>query len=124
MRSVMPVAALVLQLAPALVSAAAGPSHRAQMTGEQLEHDMLSAPDGGLNSMRRERAMGYLDGVMNATAGRCWCPPRSSVPHELNYVVTEEMQRLNSARLKGAAADLAVEVLGRHYPCGAAGSKS
>lgn len=124
MRSVMSVAALVLQLAPALAVAAAGPSYRAQMTGEQLVRDMLSAPDGGLNSMRRERAMGYLDGVMDAAAGRHWCPAGRSVPHELNYVVTEEMQRLSPARLKSAAGDLALEVLGRHYPCRAAGTKS
>lgn len=33
------------------------------ITGEKFVRDMLAAPDNGAASMRRERAMGYMDGV-------------------------------------------------------------
>jgi hypothetical protein len=92
--------------------------YRAHMTGEQFVRDMLAAPDGGLNSMRRERAMGYMDGVMDAAVGLRWCPAGAAVPHELNYVAAEEMQSLPPARLKGDAAALVLAVLAKLYPCG------
>jgi hypothetical protein len=93
------------------------------MTGEQLVRDMLADPAVGRNSIKRERAMGYMDGVMDAAAGLRWCPAGQAVPHELNYVVVEEMQTLGPTRLKGGAAALVLEVLGRRYPCAAAGAK-
>lgn len=116
MRPVM-AAILALALAPFGSVWSAAP-YRAHMTGEQLVRDMLAAPDGGLNSMRRERAMGYMDGVMDAAAGVRWCPAGQKVPHELNYVAAEEMQRLPPARLKEDAAALVLGVLGKLYPCG------
>lgn len=74
--------------------------YRAHLTGGQLVRDMLAAPDGGLDSIRRERAIGYMDGVMDAAAGMRWCPAGQAVPHELNYVVVEDMQRLRREQLK------------------------
>jgi hypothetical protein len=93
------------------------------MTGGQLVRDMLAAPDGGLNSIRRERAMGYMDGVMDAAAGVHWCPAGQEVPHELNYVVVEDMQRLRQDQLKASAAALMLDALARRYPCAGAGGK-
>lgn len=108
-------------LALALVqggAARAAPPYRAHMTGEQLVRDMLAAPDGGLNTMRRERAMGYIEGVMDTAAGVRWCPRGQAVPHELDYVVAEEMHSLPPAQLKGDAATLVLAVLAKLYPCG------
>jgi hypothetical protein len=99
------------------------PAYRPNMTGEQLVRDMLADPAVGRNSIKRERAMGYMDGVMDASAGVRWCPAGTNTPHELNYVVAEETQTLSPARLKGGAAALMLEALGRHYPCAAAGAK-
>jgi hypothetical protein len=107
--------ALLFSLAlPALASAAA-PSYRAHMTGAQLIHDMMAEPGEGLNSFRRERAMGYIDGVADASAGLRWCPAGKPVPNELPYVVVEEMEK--SARLDGDAAAQVLAVLGKLYPC-------
>lgn len=115
-----PVMAAILALALVPTDAAqAAPQYRAHMTGEQLVRDMLAAPDGGLNSMRRERAMGYIEGVMDAAAGQRWCPRGNAVPHELDYVVAEEMHSLPPAQLKGDAATLVLAVLAKLYPCGA-----
>lgn len=93
------------------------------MTGEQLVRDMMAMPDGGRDSMRRARAMGYIDGVMDATAGLHWCPAGQAAPHEMNYVVVEEMQALSPTRLKGGATALMLETLSRFYPCTPAGGK-
>jgi hypothetical protein len=95
----------------------------AHMTGGQLVRDMLAAPDGGLNSIRRERAMGYMDGVMDAAAGLRWCPAGQAVPHELNYVLVEDMQRLSQDQLKGSAAALMLDALSKRYPCAISGGK-
>jgi hypothetical protein len=104
---VKPVTVAVLALACALGSSMAQAApHRANMTGGQLVHDILAAPDGGLNSIRRERAMGYMDGVMDAAAGLPWCPARQALPHELNYLVVEDMQPLGPDQPKGNAAVL------------------
>lgn len=120
------VRALTLGLLAAVAAAgaaAAPPSDRPNMTGEQLVRDMLAMPDGGRNSIDRARAMGYIDGVMDATAGLHWCPAGQTVPHEMNYVVVEEMQTLSPTRLKGGAAALMLESLSRYYPCTPAGVK-
>ena len=116
------VAALVGSLAAGLGNPAwAAPTYRARVTGEQLVRDMMGAPDGGMNSMRRERAMGYLDGVMDAAAGLRWCPVGHAVPHELNYVVVEDLQRLRPDELRGGAAALVLDALSRRYPCSVGG---
>jgi hypothetical protein len=114
------VLALACALGSSMVQAA---PYRAHMTGGQLVRDMLAAPDGGLGSIRRERAMGYMDGVMDAAEGRRWCPAGQAVPHELNYVVVEDMQRLSQDQLKGSAAALMLDALARRYPCAGAGGK-
>jgi hypothetical protein len=116
-------ALLALTLGLLAAGASGAPAYRSNMTGEQFVRDMVADPAVGRNSIKRERAMGYMDGVMDASAGVRWCPARQAVPHELNYVVAEDMQRLSSTRLKGDAAALMQEVLGKRYPCAAAGAK-
>ena len=82
---------------------------------------MRSDPSVGRNSLNRERAMGYIDGVMDSTAGRTWCPAGKAVPHEMNYLVTEELERLSPGKLTGDASALVLAVLAKEYPCRAAG---
>lgn len=108
-------------LALGVVAAYAAPTYRAHMTGAQYVRDMLAVPDGGLNSFQRQRAMGYMDGVMDAAQGSRWCPAGRAVPHELNYEVAEALHRLPPAQLERGAASLILDVLGKLYPCG--GSK-
>lgn len=67
--------------------------------------------------------MGYIDGVMGAAAGHQWCPDRKSVPHELNYLIVEDLSRLSKDKLKGDAAPAVLAVLARLYPCKAAGAR-
>lgn len=50
--------------------------------------------------------MGYIDGAMDAGVGQQWCPAGKKVPHELNYLVIEEMARMPTAKLKSNAATL------------------
>lgn len=87
------------------------------LTGERFVRDMLAEPDSGAASMRRERAMGYMDGVMDGTASLLWCPAGQKVAHELSYVAAEEMKKLPSDQLRKSAAPLAVAVLAKLYPC-------
>jgi len=115
------VAALALLLA---ASSTHAETYRTKMTGAQIVQDMLADPLVGANGVLRERAMGYLDGIMDATAGVSWCPARKAVPHELNYAVAEEMKALGADRLKGSAAPLVVAALSKFYPCAVAGRSS
>lgn len=87
------------------------------LTGEKFVRDMLAEPDGGAASVRRERAMGYMDGVMDGTADLLWCPAGQKVAHELSYVAAEEMKKLPADQLRKSAAPLAVAVLAKLYPC-------
>jgi len=106
-------------LALALLAAQAGaavPSYRAHMTGAQLVRDMQAEPGEGLNSMRRERAMGYIVGVADASAGVRWCPAGKPMPHELPYAVVEEVAKM-PAQLAGDASALVLEALAKLYPC-------
>ena len=90
----------------------------AQVSGTALVRDMLASPrDDELNNFRRERAMGYIDGVMDAGVGQQWCPAGKKIPHELNYLVIEEMSRMPTATLKGNAAALVFVALARLFPC-------
>lgn len=116
---------LILLLATSQLTAAErSGSHPTKMTGDQLVRDMLADPnDDKFNSVRRERAMGYIDGVLDSTIGVRWCPAGQPVPHELNYVVAEDMARMPSAKLKSSAAALVVATLARHYPCKSTGAK-
>lgn len=115
--------ALTIMLAAAQVVAAPPKLLPAKMTGTQLVRDMLADPFADeFNSVRRERAMGYIDGVIDSTIGLRWCPAGQPVPHELNYVVAEDMARMPSAKLNGNAAALAIAILARHYPCKSAGA--
>ncbi|WP_426195023.1 Rap1a/Tai family immunity protein [Massilia sp. DWR3-1-1] len=111
--------ALGIGLLMAAHATAAVPGYHSIMTGQQLVRDMLADPREGYNSIRRERAMGYIDGVMDATAGVQWCPAGKQVPHELNYLIVEGMSRLNAEQLKGGASPLVTDGLRRAYPCGA-----
>ncbi|QYG02416.1 MULTISPECIES: hypothetical protein [Massilia] len=65
---------LVLAWAASAAGAPQSP-HVPAMTGEQFVRDMRPLPDSDLASIRRKRAMGYMDGVMDGTAGVRWCPP-------------------------------------------------
>lgn len=112
-----------LVLAALFPSAALAAPAIPAVTGETFVRDMLAAADGGPASMRRERAIGYMDGVMDATSGARWCPAGRQVAHELSYVAAEEMKRLPPDQLKGNAAPLALSVLARFYPCAAKGGK-
>lgn len=108
--------AVAVVLALLAARAGAAPGYRAHMTGTQLVRDMLAEPGVGLNSIRRERATGYIDGVADASAGVRWCPAGKSVPHELPYVVIEEVAKM-TAQLAGDASALVLAALARLYPC-------
>jgi hypothetical protein len=107
---------LVLALVLLAAQAGAAPVYRAHMTGAQLVRDMLAEPGEGLNSIRRERAMGYIDGVADASAGVRWCPAGKPVPHELPYIVVEEVAKM-TGHLTGDASALVLAALARLYPC-------
>ncbi len=120
----MKVLAIGLMATMAQVAAAPHPPYHSHMTGAQLVRDMLADPAVGQgNSVRRERAMGYIDGVMDASAGLRWCPAGKLVPHELNYAVVEDVSRMPPDRLKGDAAGLLLATLARMYPCKTGGAK-
>lgn len=111
-------AALALMLMMAGVQAATPPKADVQVTGTALVRDMLADPkDDALNNIKRERAMGYIDGVMDAGLGRQWCPAGKRVSHEMNYLVTEEISRLPKAELDRNAAALVSTALARLFPC-------
>lgn len=110
--------AIGLTLLLAAGQAAATQQAPAQVTGTVLVRDMLASPrDDPLNNFRRERAMGYIDGVMDAEVGKRWCPAGKKVPHEMNYLVAEEMSRLPATKLNGNAAALVVVALAHLFPC-------
>lgn len=87
------------------------------MTGEQFVRDMRPLRDSDLASIRRERAMGYMDGVMDGTVGLLWCPAGQHVGHELSYLAAEQMETLPADQLKKGAAPLIVAALAKIYPC-------
>jgi len=105
----------------ALSLALAGSAHAEpyHMTGEQLMRDMLvdAFKASPREYMQRERAMGYLDGLMDGTAGRVWCPAGKVVPHELNYNLMDELSKRGPSELKGNAAPLVLDSLRKLYPC-------
>ncbi|MGF6275572.1 hypothetical protein ABIB38_003971 [Massilia sp. UYP11] len=94
------------------------------MTGEQFVRDMRPLPDSDLATIRRERAMGYMDGVLDGTVGVRWCPAGHHVAHELGYEAAGQMRRLPPEQLKGSAAELALAVVSKLYPCQKSGAKS
>lgn len=104
-------------------AAGARPDYRPHMTGQQLIHDMKANSRIGQNAVRRERAMGYLDGVMDAGAGTLRCPGSEDLPRELNYEVTDDIALLGPERLRGNAAPLVLAALAAHYPCKPSGDK-
>ncbi|WP_314443026.1 Rap1a/Tai family immunity protein [Massilia timonae] len=115
----------VLVLAwPAPGAGAPQSPHVPAMTGEQFVRDMRPLPDSDLASIRRERAMGYMDGVLDGAAGVRWCPAGDHVPHELGYEAADHMRRLPPEQLKGSAATLAIAVVSKLYPCPKSGAKS
>lgn len=105
-----------------LTQSADAATYRVNMTGRQLVDDVLADPTIALNSFKRQRAMGYLDGIVDTTVNVHWCPERKAVPHELNYMLVEELSRLSADTLKGNAIPFVVDALRKMYPC--AGSKS
>lgn len=118
MQIYLPTLAAVALLA---ASAAHADTYRVKMTGAQLVQDMLADPLMSGNAVARERAMGYIDGIADLTVGVRWCPARQAVPHELNYIVAEEMKGLGAGRLKRDAAPLVLAILRKLYPCVDAG---
>jgi hypothetical protein len=108
--------ALAVAMALLAPQAGAETAYRAHMTGTQLVRDMLAEPGVGFNSIRRERAMGYIDGVADASAGVRWCPAGKPVPHELPYVVVEEVAKM-TRQLEGDASALVLAALAKLYPC-------
>lgn len=118
--------ALTMMLMLAMPQAVCAPlkPHPAKMTGAQLVRDMLADPFAdNVNYIRRERAMGYIDGVMDSSTGLQWCPVGKSVPHELNYLVVEEISGMPASKLNGNAAPLVLGTLTRLFPCKATGAK-
>lgn len=115
----------LVALALVLLAAHAGaaPTFRAQMTGAQLVRDMRADPGIGFNSERRERAMGYIAGVMDSTAGVQWCPAGRMLPHELNYLLIDDIESLEPAKLEQNAAPIILAALAKKYPCNSAGAK-
>lgn len=107
---------VVLALALAHAAPVAQP-YRAQLTGKQFVQDMLADPRVGANVIQRERAMGYMRGAMDASAGQSWCPAGKALPHELDYLAAEALSALPPAQLRGNAAPLIVSALRRLYPC-------
>ena len=97
--------------------------YRPRLTGEQLVRDMTADPFVGANGIQRQRAMGYIEGVMDAFVGKQWCPAGKAVPHELNYLLTEDIARLDATLLKEEAAALLVAALAKQYPCTQPGAK-
>ncbi|MFP5392126.1 MAG: Rap1a/Tai family immunity protein [Gammaproteobacteria bacterium] len=86
------------------------------ISGANLARDMLADPAKGANSMKRQWAMGYIEGVMSATTGQRWCPGKT-VPLELNYDVAEALTAMKPEQLKGSAAPLVIAILAERYPC-------
>jgi hypothetical protein len=105
-------------LAFALLAAHAGatPVYRPHMNGAQLVRDVQAEPGEGLNSIRRLQAISYINGVADASAGRSWCPAGKPVPHELPYLVAEELAKTPD-RLAGDASALIVAALAKLFPC-------
>ena len=118
---VLQAATLLGALVPATVMAA---PYLPTVTGERFVHDMLATQDSDQAAFRRERMIGYMDGVLDGTAGVRWCPAGSEVAHELSFVAAEEMKKLAPAQLKGSAASLILVVLSRLYPCSKLGVAS
>ena len=113
-----------IMLALAQIVSAQPKPYPAKMTGAQLVRDIFADPFvDDVNHIRRERAMGYIDGVMDSSAGLQWCPVGKSVPHELNYIVSEEISSMPVANLDGNAAELVLAALARLFPCKATGVK-
>ena len=117
--------ALILMVPLLSLSVEAAPRQaRAKVTGTALVRDMLADPFvNDINHIRRERAMGYIDGVMDSSSGLRWCPAGKSVPHELNYLVIEKMSALPAAQLNGNAAELVLVALAHLLPCRSTGAK-
>lgn len=114
--------ALIL-LSVLLPSATSAEPHPPAMTGEQFVRDMVAMPNSDLASLRRERAMGYMDGLLDGTVGVRWCPDGQPIAHELSYEAAEHMKRLPPHQLSGSAAALALSVVSRIYPCPPPGAK-
>lgn len=113
------VAAILAALALATAHTAPGAQlYRAQVTGQQFVQDMLADPRVGANAIQRERAMGYMRGVMDASVGHSWCPTAKALPHELDYLAAEALSALPPEQLRGNAAPLIASALRRLYPCG------
>lgn len=114
--------ALVLAWSLPATGAPAAP-HAPAMTGEQFVRDMRAMPKTDVASIRRERAMGYMDGVLDGAIGVRWCPAGHHAALELGYEAAEQMRKLPPEELKGSAAALALMVVSKIYPCAEEGAK-
>lgn len=98
-------------------TASGAETYHPSTTGAQVVKDMLADPNVGVSYLKRERMMGYLDGVMDASVDVEWCPARKPVSHEMNYLLTEEISKLSADALKGNAVPLITAALRKMYPC-------
>lgn len=96
--------------------------YRPLMTGEQLVSDVRADLSIGHNPVSRGRAMGYIAGIMDLAAGRQWCPAGKKIPHELDYLVVEDIESLPPDERKRGASELIVASLAKKYPCPAGGT--
>lgn len=117
------VASLSVGLMLSASSASAAGNYRSHWTGAQLVRDMQADPRIDINMVRRERAMGFLEGISDATVARDWCPASTAIPHELNFLLVERVARFSPARQKGDAAPLVVAALAAAYPCRSGGKR-
>jgi hypothetical protein len=99
----------------------AAPPYRAKLSGEQLVNDVRADLSIGHNPFARGRAMGYIAGVMDLAAGRQWCPAGKIVPHELDYLVVEDIEGLRPEDRTRDASALIVASLAKKYPCATGG---
>lgn len=121
---------ILVQLLVALPIAALTSTYHPSTSGESLVRDFLGHPElvgndpQNMNTLFKETARGYLDGIKDATEGTAWCYSGRIKPHELNYQLIESIQGLSPAALKGNAAPLVVAALAKKLPCAKRRSKS
>ena len=94
-----------------------------RMTGQHIVEVTTDKPYASAEQARNQYldeqiALGYIDGVQDASQGKAWCDTGLVVPHELRDDIILALRRLPPERLKSNAAPLIIEVLSRKFPCG------
>lgn len=80
----------------------------AEQRGELLKGDAY---------VEREKARGYIAGVMDMTHGSSWCAVGNMPPHEVSADVVDVIARLKPKDLEGGAAPLVAGALRKLFPC-------